>query len=203
MSKLYQGEYKITSPFGPRNLNGDTRFHKGIDAVGIGNKNLLAVCDGMVESSQIITNKNNPTWEWGNYIKLDDGFGYHIFYCHLSQRLVSVIGTKVKKGDVIGTEGQTGYSFGSHCHFEVRDSNGVSIDPMIYFKILEGREVNKIVQEIKRYKNIKDMPEFFQTYIKKWVEKGYIKGNSDGTLDFSEDMIRVLIISERMIQDKK
>lgn len=54
------------------------------------------------------------------------------------------------------------------------------------------------VAEIKRYKNIKDMPEWMQVYVKKWVEKGYIKGNDKGELDFSEDMIRVLIISERM-----
>lgn len=28
----------------------------------------------------------------------------------------------MKKGDVIGIEGNTGYSFGSHCHLEVRTS---------------------------------------------------------------------------------
>jgi murein DD-endopeptidase MepM/ murein hydrolase activator NlpD len=28
----------------------------------------------------------------------------------------------VKKGDVIGVEGNTGYSFGSHCHLEIRTS---------------------------------------------------------------------------------
>ena len=83
LSNLYQGEYKITSPFGPRNLDGDKRPHKGIDTVGIGNKNLVAICDGTVVSSQIITDKSNPTWEWGNYIKINDGYGYFPHYCHL------------------------------------------------------------------------------------------------------------------------
>jgi murein DD-endopeptidase MepM/ murein hydrolase activator NlpD len=151
MSNLYESEYKITSPFGPRNLNGDTRTHKGIDTVGITNKYLVAVCDAVLKSSQIITNKNNPTWEWGNYIKLDDGFGYSLFYCHLLQRLVNAIGSKIKKGQRIGVEGQTGYSFGSHCHFEVRDSKGVSIDPQIYFKILKEREnKNMTIDEAKK-----------------------------------------------------
>ena len=197
MSKLYEGDYRITSPFGLHNLNGDTRPHKGIDAVGIQSKNLVATCDATVVSSQIILNKSNSTWEWGNYIKLNDGHGYYPHYCHLDKRLVTK-GMKVLKGQVVGVEGQTGYSYGSHCHFEVRDSKGVSIDPIIYFKILEEREVKKIVAEIKRYKNIKDMSEFYQGYIKKWVDAGYIKGNSDGTLNFTEDMIRVLIIAERM-----
>jgi len=58
--------------------------------------------------------------------------------------------------------------------------------------------VEEIVAEIKRYKNIKDMPEWMQVYIKKWVAKGFIKGNDSGELDLSEDMIRVLIIAERM-----
>ena len=139
MSKLYEGEYKITPPFGPRNLNGDTRPHKGIDCVGLTLKNVLAICDAMVVSSQIILDKSNATWEWGNYIKLDDGHGYFPHYCHLSKRLVSK-GDKVKAGQIIGVEGQTGYSFGSHLHFEVRNSQGISINPMDYFDILEVRK---------------------------------------------------------------
>ena len=53
--------------------------------------------------------------------------------------------------------------------------------------------------EVKRFKNIKEMPEWMQVYVRRWVDKGYIKGNDKGELDFSEDMVRVLIISERMI----
>jgi len=202
MTKLYDGYYKITSPFGPRNLNGDKRFHKGIDCVGLTSKNVLAVCDATVVSSQIILDKSNATWEWGNYVKLDDGYGYFPHYCHLSKRQVNK-GDKIKAGQLIGLEGQTGYSFGSHLHFEVRNAQGVSIDPQEYFEILEEREVKRFVDEVKRYKNIKDMPEWMQEYVKKWVNKGYIKGNSTGELDFSEDMIRVLIISERMNEGGK
>ena len=202
MTKLYDGEYKVTSWFGPRILeNGDKRFHKGIDYVGVTSKNVLAVCDATVGNIQIITDKTNTTWEWGNYIKLDDGYGYSLFYCHLDKRLV-VKRQKVKKGQVIGVEGHTGYSFGSHCHFEVRNAQGVSIDPQEYFEILKEREVDLILAEVKRFNNMKDMPTWMQVYVKKWVDKGFIKGNSSGELDFSEDMIRVLIISERMMEGK-
>lgn len=135
--KLYKGNYRISSPYGNRKLdNGDNRFHSGIDYVGIDSKEIIAPTNGKIISSQIITDKNNPTWEWGNYVKMDDLNGYYLFFCHLSSRSVKV-GQTVDKGQVIGTEGQTGYSFGSHLHFEVRRKrDGTIINPDQYFKIL-------------------------------------------------------------------
>jgi murein DD-endopeptidase MepM/ murein hydrolase activator NlpD len=135
--KLYKGNYRISSPYGNRKLdNGDNRFHSGIDYVGIDSKEIIAPTNGKIISSQIITDKSNPTWEWGNYVKMDDLNGYYLFFCHLSNRSVKV-GQTVAKGQIIGTEGQTGYSFGSHLHFEVRrKSDGTVINPEQYFKIL-------------------------------------------------------------------
>ena len=140
MDKIYKGTYKITSPFGERNLNGDRRFHKGEDHVGISDKAIVAPTSGIIVSSTIITNKSNPTWEWGNYVKMNDLNGYYLFFCHLSSRAVKV-GDRINEGDKIGVEGNTGYSFGSHCHFEVRNiSSGESINPREYFKILSEWE---------------------------------------------------------------
>lgn len=135
--KLYKGNYRISSPYGNRRLdNGDNRFHSGIDYVGTDSKEIIAPTNGRIVSSQIITDKNNPTWEWGNYVKMDDLNGYYLFFCHLSKRLVTV-GQTVEKGQLIGVEGQTGYSFGSHLHFEVRrKSDGTVINPEQYAKIL-------------------------------------------------------------------
>lgn len=135
--KLYKGNYRISSPYGNRKLdNGDNRFHSGIDYVGIDSKEIIAPTNGKIISSQIITDKSNPTWEWGNYVKMDDLNGYYLFFCHLSNRSVKV-GQTVAKGQIIGTEGQTGYSFGSHLHFEVRrKKDGATINPEQYFKIL-------------------------------------------------------------------
>jgi murein DD-endopeptidase MepM/ murein hydrolase activator NlpD len=147
MYKLYEGEYKITSNFGPRILpNGDKRPHKGIDCVGIGNKNIVAPTNGKIVSSQIILDKGSTTWEWGNYVKMDDLNGYYLLFCHLGSRAVKV-GQKVDKYSRIGVEGYTGYVYpqnaaGSHLHFEVRrKSDNVSIDPLEYFKILEAWEI--------------------------------------------------------------
>lgn len=165
--KLYQGEYDITSPFGPRTLeNGDKRIHKGIDCVGKDNKYIVVPTNGKIVSSQIITNKANPTWEWGNYVKMDDLNGYHLFFCHLNKRLVTA-GQIVKKGQVIGVEGQTGYSFGSHLHFEVRrKSDNVSIDPIEYQKILEAWEQKHLQSLIVKTKNRFDLDDNTINFLK-------------------------------------
>ncbi len=145
---IYKGEYKITSPYGPRNLNGDNRFHKGVDFVGT-DKTIIAPCDGIIQRSTIITDKSNPTWEWGNYVRLDTEDKHLLYFCHLSKRLVTV-GQKVKKGDIIGIEGNTGYSFGSHCHFEVRTKDNASIDPISYLNSINKTDRQR-VQEICEY----------------------------------------------------
>ncbi len=126
------GSMTLTSRFGWRTLNGVHGYHKGVDLCGT-DKTLVAPCDGVVKSSTIITDKSNTTWEWGNYIRIDRADGLQVFMCHMASRSVQV-GQAVKAGDVVGIEGSTGYSFGSHCHFEVR-KNGVSVDPTPYLGI--------------------------------------------------------------------
>lgn len=133
MNLPYQsGKVTLTSHFGWRTLNGQKDYHKGVDLSGT-DKTLVAPCDGVIGSSTIITDKSNLTWQWGNYIRIDTADGLKIFMCHMAQRKVKV-GQKVKAGDVVGIEGNTGYSFGSHCHFEVR-KNGESVDPTPYLGI--------------------------------------------------------------------
>lgn len=126
------GKVTLTSHFGWRTLNGQRDYHKGVDLSGT-DKTLVAPCDGVIGSSNIITDKSNLTWQWGNYIRIDTSDGLKIFMCHMASRKVKV-GQKVKAGDVVGIEGNTGYSFGSHCHFEVR-KNGESVDPTPYLGI--------------------------------------------------------------------
>ena len=126
------GSVTLTSRFGWRTLNGKQDYHKGVDLCGT-DKTLVSPCDGVVKSSTIITDKSNTTWEWGNYIRIDRADGLQVFMCHMASRNVTV-GQTVKAGDIVGIEGNTGYSFGSHCHFEVR-KNGVSVDPTPYLGI--------------------------------------------------------------------
>jgi len=125
----------MTSLYGNRVLgNGDDRFHDGIDIVGIGNITLLSPIDGNVISSQIITNKSNLTWQWGHYVCVQSKDKFKHYFCHLASRNVKV-GDTVKKGDVIGIMGNTGYSFGSHTHYGIRNLANQWINPLEYYKL--------------------------------------------------------------------
>lgn len=112
---------RLTSRFGYRihPITGWGHFHGGVDLVGVGSDEIVAVADGTVVRSRIVTNKSDATWEWGEYIAITGTDGMTIYYCHLAKRLVKV-GAKVKAGDVIGVQGMTGQATGPHLHFEVR-----------------------------------------------------------------------------------
>jgi murein DD-endopeptidase MepM/ murein hydrolase activator NlpD len=122
LSPFESYKYRLTSPYGQRVLNGASEFHNGVDLVGEGTTAVCSVCDGTVLVSQIITDKSNLTWQWGNYVAVQANDGTVHYYCHLASRAVKK-GDKVKKGQRIGIMGNTGYSFGAHLHFEVRRNN--------------------------------------------------------------------------------
>jgi murein DD-endopeptidase MepM/ murein hydrolase activator NlpD len=54
----------------------------------------------------------------GKMVRIDHLFGYTTVYAHLSQVKIKR-GQNVKRGEVIGAVGNTGYSTGPHLHYEV------------------------------------------------------------------------------------
>ena len=64
---------------------------------------------------------------YGKYIRLSHDFGYETAYGHMSRLAVNA-GSFVKKGQVIGYVGSTGYSTGPHLHFEII-KNGEQVNP--------------------------------------------------------------------------
>lgn len=128
------GAVRVTSPYGMRVLFGVEELHKGIDLVGT-DKTLVAPCAGRVGWAGYCddTATGGRTHEWGNYVRIETPDGYSVYLCHMAS--VSVrIGDVVEAGDVLGVEGCTGKSTGSHCHFEVR-REGKSTDPTPYLGI--------------------------------------------------------------------
>ncbi len=142
------GTVRVTSPYGTRTLNGVQEMHKGIDLVGT-NKTIVAPCDGVIGSSAMVDRATDSgrTWEGGTYIRIDTNDGHSVFLCHMAQRL-AFAGQRVKAGDVIGKEGSTGYSTGSHLHLEVRYA-GKSTDPTAYMSI--ANRVGSYTVEEKSY----------------------------------------------------
>ncbi len=119
-----EGTY-ISSYFGPRSSPGPgaSTYHKGIDIPCSTGSDVVAAESGTV----VISQYSNSA---GNYIMIDHGNGVSTVYMHNSQLLVGV-GTTVTKGQVIAKAGNTGNSFGSHCHFGVM-INGEYVNPLDY-----------------------------------------------------------------------
>ncbi len=120
---------RITSPFGWRihPIFNSRTFHSGVD---IGGPNY-----GAIKASN--SGKVIYTGWYGGYGKvviiehgIVGGKPVSTLYAHMSS-VKAVNGQSVKKGDVIGYEGTTGYSTGPHCHFEVRE-NGKPSNPSGY-----------------------------------------------------------------------
>ncbi len=120
----------VTSPFGYRDhpIYHYWGLHDGIDFAGGCGTPLKAAAPGRVISSY---------WSsvYGNRLIIDHGVlggrGIATIYNHASGYNVGV-GDRVAEGQVIGTEGDTGWSTGCHLHFTVM-ANGQAIDPMPLF----------------------------------------------------------------------
>jgi murein DD-endopeptidase MepM/ murein hydrolase activator NlpD len=115
----------VTSGFGYRihPILGKRILHTGIDIAASSGTPICAADSGTVIYA---------TWVdgYGNTVAIDHGGGISTLYAHQSSLAVGY-GQAVKKGQLVGYVGSTGYSTGPHLHFEVR-VNGSPVDPMGY-----------------------------------------------------------------------
>lgn len=131
---------RITSKFGYRihPIDHVRRMHSGLDIVSdVGGKfPIYAVGGGRVVRSRQVarTGCKDNTWQWGQYVAVQQYDGKTVYYCHLSKRNVKA-GEVISAGQQIGISGSTGYSTGIHLHFEVRNAKGVAINAADYLGI--------------------------------------------------------------------
>ena len=88
------------------------KFHPGMDYTAPVGTPVYATGNGTVE--QTVRSRRGP----GNRVIIDHGYGFKTVYAHLNDIKVWR-GKLVKRGDVIGTVGNTGLSAGPHLHYEV------------------------------------------------------------------------------------
>ena len=114
----YKGKFRVSQQY-------KGTAHDGLDIVGIDSKNVYSTIDGVVEKAG-----------WENALNHKQGFGLYVrikrngstdkyYFGHLSKLSVKA-GDKVTVGTLLGVEGNTGYSFGSHCHYCVRGNGSKS-----------------------------------------------------------------------------
>lgn len=99
---------RMSSHFGARRR----RWHYGVDLAMPTGEPIYAAFDGIVRISR---------WNrsYGNLVVVRHFNGLETYYAHLSQRDVEA-GDTVRAGQVIALCGNTGRSYGSHLHFEIR-----------------------------------------------------------------------------------
>ena len=131
--KLWDGPFiqpvdgVITSSFGLfRYINGSATpsRHQGVDIAVAEGTPVPASNSGQVVFADFVIMT-------GNTVVIEHGAGLKTIYMHLSE-IDCEAGDMVKKGDIIGLVGTTGYSTGPHLHFEVRiGDQSVSPWPLI------------------------------------------------------------------------
>lgn len=123
-------DYVITSRFGWR----WSRVHKGIDIDLITGDNVIAMLDGKVRYVGYHSGH-------GKTIVVRHYNGLETVYAHLSGYKVKVNET-VRKGQIIGTGGNTGNSRGSHVHIE-STYKGLHINPEYIFSFDSSNKIKK------------------------------------------------------------
>ncbi|MBQ3141445.1 MAG: peptidoglycan DD-metalloendopeptidase family protein [Clostridia bacterium] len=98
--------------------------HEGLDIAASKGTKIYAADGGVV----VTVHKWN--YSYGYHVVIDHGNGFKTRYAHMS-KIAASVGDKVEKGDVIGYVGNTGNSFGNHCHFEII-INGTRVNPEPY-----------------------------------------------------------------------
>ena len=102
----------------------DGRKHEGMD---ISTKSQIIRIYATASGTVVTANYDSG---YGNQVIIDHGNGFTTLYAHCNELFVTA-GDEVKNGDVIATTGNTGWSTGIHCHYEIQ-LNGVYQNPRDY-----------------------------------------------------------------------
>src|SRR5574341_2489599 len=104
----------VTSGFGPRisPFTQQLAMHDGLDIGAPAETPIRAPAGGRVANVGIDS-------RMGKMIALDHGYGIETQYGHLAKALVRE-GQKVRRGDIIGLVGSSGFSTGPHLHYMIK-----------------------------------------------------------------------------------
>ena len=108
---------------------GETRlpyylYHSGIDIASKKDDPITPFMPGKV------TYQGEIFWGFGKHIIVDHGDNITSIYGHLNKISVKK-DQEVKPGDVIGLEGSTGWSTGTHLHFQI-NIFGIPVNPRVF-----------------------------------------------------------------------
>lgn len=149
MNSPYNGKFRVSQQF-------KGAQHDGLDLVGVENKEIHSTVNGVVEKAGWENSKNKKQG-FGLYVRIkQEGTVDKYYFGHLSELKVKA-GQRVKIGDVIGIEGNTGNSTGSHCHYcargnglksQIRNISDISGIPNVLGTYDDGYTSKKTVSQL-------------------------------------------------------
>ena len=144
MKRPLKGRSRLSSPYGRRRhpILMYEIFHHGVDLAAPTNTPIMAAADGVITQ---LGRKGG----YGKYIRIRHTDGFETAYGHMNgYRQDLKVGSKVKRGEVIGYVGSTGRSTGPHLHFEILKNNK-TVNPfgknVIPAKQLSGFELEQFM----------------------------------------------------------
>ena len=142
---------RISDYYGSRldPFTGKPKMHHGMDFTGPEGSDIFVTGDGVVVEA------GYSFYGYGNRVVVDHGFGYKTVYAHLKKIFVNE-GQSLKRGQVIGSLGNTGRSTGAHLHYEVK-LNNIPINPInYYFNDINAEEYELMVAACSKRRNPMD-----------------------------------------------
>ena len=164
----------VTSRYKYRN----GKFHNGIDIDLETGDTVVCAWGGVVRYAE------PNSGGYGNLVIVRHYNGLETYYAHLS-KLLTFSGQKVKAGNVLGLGGNTGHSFGSHLHFEVRFyDNTINPEEVIDFKKKELINANLFLHKTLFRPGVTPSSQWKTNSKgkKQYIEKKYHKVRSGDTL---------------------
>ena len=108
--------------------NGCAHFHNGIDMVGPYGAQIKAAAPGeVVYVGWNWADGADPAW----IVVIAHAGNLKTWYAHLQPKRPVSVGQSVKKGQVVGYEGNTGHATGAHLHWMV-ELNGNFVNPRLF-----------------------------------------------------------------------
>lgn len=177
----------VTSRYKYRN----GKYHNGIDLDLVTGDTVVSAFDGIVRYSR------NNAGGYGNLVIIRHYNGLETYYAHLSKLLV-FSGQKVKSGQVIGLGGNTGHSFGSHLHFEVRFYDSpINPEELIDFKNQVLKKTNLLLHKTMFRPGVSPSDQWRQkpNGTKEYIAKKYYKVRAGDTLSAIAERNRTSVSS--------
>jgi murein DD-endopeptidase MepM/ murein hydrolase activator NlpD len=131
--------YRISQTYGPTSITGFIndvyKFHNGIDIAAPEGTPVKAADDG------VVVGIGSSDYAYGKWVAIKHYNGLTTLYGHFSYIEVNT-GQMIKRGDIIGRVGETGFATGPHLHFTVYATNTFSIGSKWFGLLPMGGSLN-------------------------------------------------------------